>query len=1551
MSEQHGGWAAPEQATSRSGGDPRQGGGARPVSPAGLTYGSARAVPPEAFPARSGRTPDAPFELRPAPQERNSPPPARPAAQPTRMTPQQPAMPPAAVYPAAPGRNPAYPGIPGNAPVSGIASAPVSGFASAPVSGVTSAPVSGVAAAPVSGLASAPVSGVASAPVSGVASAPVTGVGGSVPGVWRGDLDGSGSRQQTAPGGAGPDQPGHGADGPFLPNDSTQAMDVGGVDLSAYRARQQGGAPGERTQAIDPRRVGPVAPGDEAAPSAGPETPFMAAQGAGTAFAEPDAPVGGVPSEAPVTGTPFGAGDSPVAGTPLATNESPVAGTPFGAGDSPVAGTPFATNESAVGAPAGAGAGVPVAEPAVEEPRGLGWLLSMSGLGAETPVPETSPLAAPEAAEAEERPAGWFAPGLEDGPDETSDDGSTAGSDVDDTVGGDNVAAEMADTDAAQAADGTPAADDSVQGDSAEGEWAQRDSIQDDPVQADSVQDDPVQGDSAEGEWAQRDSVQDDSAADDSVQGDRAEDVTVEARAVETPVGMFPWDVQLETAEAGAAEVPAEPVAARHSHAWPDEDFAVDDVPVSPAGPGRHERATDEPSGRHEATDSGHPVGEHHAASDLDSDGLAPVSAIPVSAAPTSAFPVPATPISAAPTSAIPVSAAPLSATPEFEVTPVSATPVSAPPEFEAPPVTAAPESEVAPISAAPEFEAPPVPATPEFQAPPVPAAPEFQAPPGSGGSGFEVAPPVNGFVVAAPRVPEWPPTNPAAVGAARDDFVAEVEAAEPVREIGAEVETAEPVREIAVEPTDAGPGYEIAAEVPVAAAIEEAAGPAIVDTPTAHGADSTSAPAGLAAEVPVEAEERVEDIAAPVQGPLVPANPVAEDRLEEVVVQETSVTEDHLPEDALDPETPVAEDRVDNAVAEDALDQEPSVAEDHVEEIVAEDALGQEIPVAEEHVEEVVAEDALDQEIPGAEDHVEDVVAGEALDPEDSAAETLDPEDSAAEDRVEVADEAAGWAAPAEPETTVAEAAEIAVATPAEPDATPVRADDPATASAIPEPRAEGADDRGGAADPRIGNPADDREPAADPRTGNPADDRERAADPRTEESGSGLAPIRQRRDQRAPADRRRADPEQILAAYPWMFDPATLREQVGDPDRLWELADRLTDRLEFAERDNVRAGLLSLRAVVSRVLGELDDALADGREALRHAEAAGVAHLVSITQARLAHVLQWRGEFAEADRLYARADSPELPARARAEIRELAGRSAFEQGRFLEAVNHFERALDLCQGGDPELVERVELALDVMARRSGDGWGPYPRSREQVLGLPPTPTPLRDDGTSLWGYAAAVEPRYAEAQPFAEGVAWVRRPDSAAWELIDPAGQVLIGADSGYLAAGRFAEGLAWVSRDAEGGWFAVDRGNRLVVSGGFEDVRPFRRGLALVKRGGWGAVDRHGRIAVQPKYHGFATVLSAGGPIDGFSDEGLAVVDAGTGSGVVDRTGQPVVPPVHKAVVIHPSAFLIADEAGRWGALDRQGQPLVETRYVERADAIEEVVRLRPDNRPVL
>jgi tetratricopeptide (TPR) repeat protein len=436
--------------------------------------------------------------------------------------------------------------------------------------------------------------------------------------------------------------------------------------------------------------------------------------------------------------------------------------------------------------------------------------------------------------------------------------------------------------------------------------------------------------------------------------------------------------------------------------------------------------------------------------------------------------------------------------------------------------------------------------------------------------------------------------------------------------------------------------------------------------------------------------------------------------------------------------------------------------------------------------------------------------------------------------------------------------------------------------------------------------------------------------------------------------------DPEQMLAGFEWRFDPQTLREVVegDDADELRRIRDLLTAKLAAVVDDGARARLLSLRAVVSRCLGDLDDALADGKLALAHAEATGALRRIAIAQARLAHVLQWRGEFAEADRLFTLANSTELPDRLRGSIHQHTGKCAYDQGRYIEACNHFERALELRKVEDPELIASTELALDAVFRRVAEGgWGPYPRSRDDILQVARSLTPTLDDHTGRWGFlddfgVFRITPKYRDVQPFREGLAWVQRPGSHSWELIDDTGRLLIDATSGYLGVASFSNGIAWVSRNGSTGWIAIDRANTVLIAAGFDDVRPFRRGVAAVCRAGrWGAVDRTGRLVVPPRYDGFATALHDGRYIDGFSDEGLAVLSLGGLKGVVDRTGRVIVPALYPVLVVHPVAFLFADAGHRWGALDRHGRPLLPPRFASRTDVAEEIDRLLADTRPML
>jgi tetratricopeptide (TPR) repeat protein len=488
------------------------------------------------------------------------------------------------------------------------------------------------------------------------------------------------------------------------------------------------------------------------------------------------------------------------------------------------------------------------------------------------------------------------------------------------------------------------------------------------------------------------------------------------------------------------------------------------------------------------------------------------------------------------------------------------------------------------------------------------------------------------------------------------------------------------------------------------------------------------------------------------------------------------------------------------------------------------------------------------------------------------------------------------------------------------------------------------GSDESG--ADVEDRTPVETAEPTAEPTAENPDENPAAAAETPAPADQTPAPPA--------------ADPERMLAEFRWRFDPDTLREVVegADLDELVEVRRLLTAKLKTFADNGPRARLLSLLAVVCRILGDLDQAVDHGMLGLTHAHATGELRRIAIAQARLAHVYQWRGEYAEADRLFTLAGSTELPDRLRAAMHHQAGKCAYDQGRFIEACNHFEKALDLRGDGDPDLIAQTELALDAVFRRVAENdFGPYPRSRDELLQVRKALTATFDEHTRRWGFTDdlgvfRIPPRFTDVQPFREGVAWVQRPGSRHWELIDDGGDLLVDHTSGYLAAGDFSDGIAWVSRDGVTGWFAIDKTDTVLIRTGFDDVRPFRRGLAPVRGGGrWGAVDRTGRVVVPLRYDGFVTALHDGRYIDGFSDEGLAVVALGPYRGVVDHHGSLLVPVAHPVLVIHPVAFLISDPAQGWGALGRRGDPLLETRFASRTAVTAEIDRLLSDAHPIL
>jgi hypothetical protein len=204
-------------------------------------------------------------------------------------------------------------------------------------------------------------------------------------------------------------------------------------------------------------------------------------------------------------------------------------------------------------------------------------------------------------------------------------------------------------------------------------------------------------------------------------------------------------------------------------------------------------------------------------------------------------------------------------------------------------------------------------------------------------------------------------------------------------------------------------------------------------------------------------------------------------------------------------------------------------------------------------------------------------------------------------------------------------------------------------------------------------------------------------------------------------------------LEAIRWRLDGGTLREVVDDKEALRELGERLDGPLADEVDNVVKAGLLSVRAEVYRLLGELGMAAAASRLALAHAESAQDVQSTVIAQAELAHILRLRGDHKEADRLFVRAAGARAPETLRSVVHENAGRSCFDQGRHMEALDHFATAVRLGRPDDAELAARIGVCLEaVYIHVLRDGWGPYPRSPEDILGKPKKKVSALDEVTA---------------------------------------------------------------------------------------------------------------------------------------------------------------------------------------------------------------------------
>jgi tetratricopeptide (TPR) repeat protein len=145
--------------------------------------------------------------------------------------------------------------------------------------------------------------------------------------------------------------------------------------------------------------------------------------------------------------------------------------------------------------------------------------------------------------------------------------------------------------------------------------------------------------------------------------------------------------------------------------------------------------------------------------------------------------------------------------------------------------------------------------------------------------------------------------------------------------------------------------------------------------------------------------------------------------------------------------------------------------------------------------------------------------------------------------------------------------------------------------------------------------------------------------------------------------------------------LDPETLREVYPDPAAA--RARIVALRTEIREAPDEIAELIARAdlVVLLRGVGELDEALNEANAAVDRAELAGTPAQQHTARVRLAHVHQWRGEFAESNMLFTEL----LPAAPRfgpvidAFTHQHAGKNDYDQGHWADARDHFARALAL--------------------------------------------------------------------------------------------------------------------------------------------------------------------------------------------------------------------------------------------------------------------------------
>ena len=164
-------------------------------------------------------------------------------------------------------------------------------------------------------------------------------------------------------------------------------------------------------------------------------------------------------------------------------------------------------------------------------------------------------------------------------------------------------------------------------------------------------------------------------------------------------------------------------------------------------------------------------------------------------------------------------------------------------------------------------------------------------------------------------------------------------------------------------------------------------------------------------------------------------------------------------------------------------------------------------------------------------------------------------------------------------------------------------------------------------------------------------------------------------------------------------------LHEVPNAPDDMKAAIAFLQDQLDQTEATE-KLTILGLIGSYSRILKEFETARGALNTAIALSQTLGSAQSELANQIRLAHVEQWHRNFENSDRTFAQIvdrcqNFPELSHYLDFAYQH-AGKNFFDQSRYFEAYQLFEKALKLRQlKGDSALIESTQLALDATRNR----------------------------------------------------------------------------------------------------------------------------------------------------------------------------------------------------------------------------------------------------------